>query len=80
MMRISGGSPDYAGHYDIRYFKGVVTFEERTETLKHMVRAYLTTFREKGIETWIAHGTLLGWWWNGKVRIQHHVFSSLDSR
>lgn len=56
------------GHYDIRYFTGnVVSYEERTETLHYMVRAYLTTFRELGIETWIAHGTLLGWWWNGKI-------------
>jgi hypothetical protein len=32
-----------------------------------MTRAYLNFFREQGLETWIAHGTLLGWWWNGKV-------------
>jgi hypothetical protein len=32
-----------------------------------MVRAYLTFFREKKMDTWIAHGTLLGWWWNGQV-------------
>jgi hypothetical protein len=31
-----------------------------------MIRAYLRFFRDNGIETWIAHGTLLGWWWNGK--------------
>ncbi|KAJ4369588.1 mannosyltransferase [Neocucurbitaria cava] len=31
-----------------------------------MVRAYLNFFRENGLDTWIAHGTLLGWWWNGK--------------
>ncbi|KAI9785531.1 MAG: hypothetical protein M1839_009272 [Geoglossum umbratile] len=66
-MRVSGGSPDHTGHYDIRYFNGVVTDEERVETLQHMIRAYLTTFRDNGLETWIAHGTLLGWWWNGKI-------------
>jgi phosphorylcholine metabolism protein LicD len=32
-----------------------------------MIRAYLTTFRNLHIETWIAHGTLLGWWWNTRV-------------
>lgn len=32
-----------------------------------MVRAYLTSFRELNVETWIAHGTLLGWWWNGQI-------------
>lgn len=62
-----GGSAEL-GHYDIRYFKGAaVTYEERDETLRYMIRAYLTTFRERSIETWIAHGTLLGWWWNGKI-------------
>jgi len=61
------GGDDILGHYDIRYFHGVVSYEERTDTLHHMIRAYLNTFREKGIETWIAHGTLLGWWWNGKM-------------
>ena len=35
-----------------------------------MIRAYLTFFRENNMDTWIAHGTLLGWWWNGKVNLQ----------
>ncbi len=61
------GEDDRLGHYDIRYFHGLVSLEERTETLTHMVRAYLTIFEKLGLETWIAHGTLLGWWWNGKV-------------
>lgn len=61
------GEDDRLGHYDTRYFHSLVSFNERTETLTHMIRAYITTFRELGLETWIAHGTLLGWWWNGKV-------------
>ncbi|KAG5304949.1 mannosylphosphate transferase [Histoplasma capsulatum G186AR] len=61
------GNDDILGHYDTRFFKGAVTYEERTDTLVHMTRAYLTFFRENGLETWIAHGTLLGWWWNGKM-------------
>ncbi|KAI9752959.1 MAG: hypothetical protein M4579_005390 [Chaenotheca gracillima] len=61
------GRDDYLGHYDVRYFKEKVSYEEREDTLIHMIRAYLNTFREKGIETWVAHGTLLGWWWNGKI-------------
>ena len=32
-----------------------------------MIRAYLRFFKDNDIETWIAHGTLLGWWWNGKM-------------
>lgn len=55
------------GHYDKRYFHGVVSDEERGDTQQHMVRAYLNFFRENDLDTWIAHGTLLGWWWNGQV-------------
>ncbi|KAJ4310465.1 mannosyltransferase [Neodidymelliopsis sp. IMI 364377] len=54
------------GHYDKRYFHGVVSDEERRDTQKHMVRAYLDFFRANDLDTWIAHGTLLGWWWNGQ--------------
>lgn len=61
------GGNDELGHFDIRYFKDLVSYEERGETLYHLIRSYLTVFREKNIETWIAHGTLLGWWWNGKI-------------
>ena len=31
------------------------------------MRAYLTTFDQLGIDTWLAHGSLLGWWWGKKV-------------
>ncbi|CZT48888.1 related to mannosylphosphorylation protein MNN4 [Rhynchosporium secalis] len=62
------GGGDDLGHYDIRYFNGKpVSYEERGETLYHLIRSYLSVFRERNIETWIAHGTLLGWWWNGKI-------------
>ena len=62
------GGNDLLGHYDIRYFKELDTYENRQETQLHMLRAYLEFFQEKGLETWLAHGTLLGWWWNEKVR------------
>ncbi|KAH3915128.1 hypothetical protein HBI56_015180 [Parastagonospora nodorum] len=60
-----GGSA-MLSHYDRRYFHGIASDEERTDTQSHMIRAYLTFFREKKLDTWIAHGTLLGWWWNGR--------------
>src|SRR5436190_19967684 len=62
-------------HYDTRYFGGVVSDEERMDSLVHMVRAYLIFFRKEGLETWIAHGTLLGWWWNRKVWCVSQIFS-----
>jgi hypothetical protein len=61
------GADDRLGHYDVRYFHGMVSEEERAESLHHMVIAYLDFFRSNKLETWIAHGTLLGWWWNGEV-------------
>lgn len=63
------GADDRLGHYDVRYFHGMVSDEERAESLHHMVIAYLDFFRLNKLETWIAHGTLLGWWWNGEVQI-----------
>jgi hypothetical protein len=62
------GRDDILGHYDSRFFKEPVGDSERAETLTHMIRAYLNFFNENKLDTWIAHGTLLGWWWNGKVR------------
>lgn len=61
------------GHYDKRYFHGVVSDEERRDTQQHMVRAYLDFFRSNDLDTWIAHGTLLGWWWNGQVCCIRHT-------
>ena len=52
-----------------RYFREVVDYVTRQDTLTHMVRAWLKMTAAEDIETWIAHGTLLGWWWNGKVRV-----------
>ncbi|RVX66786.1 hypothetical protein B0A52_08979 [Exophiala mesophila] len=61
------GGDDLLHHYDIRYFQKIVTDEERLDTLRHLIRAYLLTFEYIGVETWIAHGSLLAWYWNGKI-------------
>ncbi|KAJ5902111.1 hypothetical protein N7495_002639 [Penicillium taxi] len=61
------GRDDILGHYDSRFFTKPVGDARRSETLTHMIRAYLNFFNENNLETWIAHGTLLGWWWNGKI-------------
>ncbi|KAK4186068.1 LicD family-domain-containing protein [Podospora australis] len=54
-------------HYDGRYFKAVVPYEEHREVLQHLIRSYLSVTSSLGLETWLAHGTLLGWWWNGRI-------------
>jgi hypothetical protein len=72
------GRDDILGHYDTRYFKGVVSDQERSETLSHMMRAYLDYFRDNKLETWIAHGTLLGWWWNSKVSVSDNMLPDIQ--
>lgn len=62
------GGSELANHYDTRYEHGVLSYEDKQDTQVHMLRAYLDFFTKNGVETWLAHGTLLGWWWNGKVR------------
>lgn len=61
------GMGDVLSHYDARYYKGQVHYAEHRPNLQHLIRSYLTVFRSLGVETWLAHGTLLGWWWNGKI-------------
>jgi hypothetical protein len=61
------GDDPLLGHYDTRFFKGKLEYRDKRAVQLHMVRAYLDTFRQRDIETWIAHGTLLGWWWNGMM-------------
>lgn len=61
-----GGSLERS-HYDIRYFKDEVPYAEHRFVLRDLIRSYLTTLNSYGVETWLAHGTLLGWWWNGQI-------------
>lgn len=54
-------------HYDGRFATQTLGYDERRPNLVAMVQAYLTTMADLGAETWIMHGTLIGWWWNRKV-------------
>lgn len=42
-------------------------YEDQKTNLTSLIQSYLTTMAELGAETWIIHGTLMGWWWNRKV-------------
>ncbi|KAL4780846.1 LicD family-domain-containing protein [Aspergillus varians] len=61
------GNDEINAHYDSRFFKEPVPKEGRAQTLTHIVQSYFRFFKDNDLETWIAHGTLLGWWWNGKI-------------
>lgn len=53
-------------HYDWRFFKQFDSGDEKQVILRKLVRAWLDFTSREGIITWLAHGTLLGWYWNGQ--------------
>ncbi|POR36417.1 Protein MNN4 [Tolypocladium paradoxum] len=55
------------GHYDQRFFQDEIPYDEHRVVLRDLVRSYLAAMHAHGVETWLAHGTLLGWWWNGQI-------------
>lgn len=57
----------FSMHYDGRFAAHALNYTEQTKALRDLVRSYLTTFHSLGIETWLMHGTLLGWWWNKQI-------------
>ncbi|KAI1765884.1 LicD family-domain-containing protein [Hypoxylon sp. FL1150] len=54
-------------HYDARYFRGPVSYAEHVPELRRLVQSWLAAAGELRVDAWLAHGTLLGWWWNGRV-------------
>ncbi|KAK4034150.1 LicD family-domain-containing protein, partial [Parachaetomium inaequale] len=50
-----------------RFAKRALSYDERNTTLKNLVQTYLATFNDLGVETWLMHGSLLGWWWGKQV-------------
>jgi hypothetical protein len=42
-------------------------YEDQQRALRDLMRTYLSTFAHIGVDTWLAHGSLLGWWWGKKV-------------
>lgn len=51
-------------HYDWRFFNGL-HHDDKVATLHRMVRVWLSFCRKHDITTWLAHGSLLAWYWNG---------------
>ncbi len=50
-----------------RFADRVLEYNEQKRALKSLVQTYLSTFADIGVETWLMHGSLLGWWWNRQV-------------
>ncbi|KAL2211413.1 hypothetical protein CC79DRAFT_1268137, partial [Sarocladium strictum] len=41
--------------------------DERQTAVSGLVQSYLTTMNDLKVQTWLMHGTLLGWWWGKRV-------------
>lgn len=59
--------PQFHPHYDGRFASKPVPYEDKKTHLMALLQTYLSTMNDIGAETWIMHGTLLGWWWNRKI-------------
>ncbi|MCJ1309430.1 hypothetical protein MMC25_003089 [Agyrium rufum] len=54
-------------HYDGRFTDHTLGYDERQGHLVALVQSYLSTMADLGAQTWLMHGTLMGWWWNRKI-------------
>ncbi|KAF2263064.1 hypothetical protein CC78DRAFT_445694, partial [Lojkania enalia] len=54
-------------HYDGRFATLSLPEAERIIHLRHLIRTYLSTMEEIGVDTWLMHGSLLGWYWNQRI-------------
>lgn len=57
-----------------RFADHVLGEDEQKEALKNLLQTYLATMSDIGVQTWLMHGTLLGWWWNKKVHQSSRLF------
>lgn len=61
-------SSEASGHLDLPApsLHGIPPVQ-RQAVLRGLIQSYLSTMTDLGIVTWLAHGTLLGWYWGQKV-------------
>lgn len=52
-------------HYDWRFFRGVLTNEEQSYVKERLMRAWSQFADAEGVAYWLAHGSMIGWYWNG---------------
>ena len=57
----------FHGHYDGRFGDHELGDQYRNHHLRALLRSYISIMADLGVETWIMHGSLLGWWWNHKI-------------
>lgn len=55
------------GHYDARYFKRFLSLGEIQPVLKELFREWHAFSQGRNVTYFLAHGTLLGWWWGRQI-------------
>lgn len=61
--------PDWAlgGHYDWKFFNGLINYTDKTQPALHgLIKAWLRFTNSNDFSAWIAHGSLLSWYWNAE--------------
>ncbi|KAK3955525.1 LicD family-domain-containing protein [Pseudoneurospora amorphoporcata] len=61
------GYTEELSHYDSRFFASPIPYDPHIVHLRHLIRSYLLMTSSRSLTTWLAHGTLLGWYWNGAI-------------
>ncbi|ODV90874.1 hypothetical protein CANCADRAFT_31715 [Tortispora caseinolytica NRRL Y-17796] len=54
-------------HYDARFFTALLSYAEKRREMKRILRAWLAFCDRENIVTWLAHGSLLSWYWNAEI-------------
>ncbi|KAK0391727.1 hypothetical protein NLU13_1226 [Sarocladium strictum] len=54
-------------HYASRFSKEPLADDARHNALVGLVQSYLYTMNDLKVQTWLMHGTLLGWWWGKHI-------------
>ncbi|CEP63164.1 LicD family protein LALA0_S07e03840g [Lachancea lanzarotensis] len=52
-------------HFDSRFFRGMVEHDDMRSRLDAIVRAWLNFVHSNGLSSWLSHGTLYAWMYNG---------------
>ncbi|KGQ87619.1 hypothetical protein MEU_03929 [Candida albicans P37005] len=67
-MTVGNGNEDSGWHYDWRFFNGKLRDGARTAIiLERLLRNWFRFTEKYGVVSWIAHGPLLSWYWNGAI-------------
>lgn len=54
-------------HYEVRFYESKLLPIDRVATLHRIIRAWARFTEKRGITTWLAHGNLLGYFFNGLI-------------